>query len=489
MSTSWTRGAGSKAILCDSGEVNRMNILYYLSFAMITILFALSLFMLVGWRWLMKRIVKQMGKIIFTDSYQENIIEMIPGFRHMGIQNVLENSLRAEKGNVLYRPLGGSSKKWPHFDQITFIPAQTTPFPIDGEEEVDVTVTIGPKAKKPMKIKIPLMISGMAYGIALSEQVRLSLAEAAKNVGTAINSGEGGILPEELNTAGKYILQFSKTEWSKEEDILKRVDMIEIKLGQGAIFGMGKKIPPKDLTGRAREVMGLKENEEAVIFEHFFEDQTLENLKELVEELRVLTGGVPIGAKIGAGGKIEEDIDHLIEMGVDYIAIDGGQAAMHEAPPILYDDFGIPTLHAVVRAANHLEKRNMKGQISLIVSGGLLVPGHFLKVLALGADAVYLGSAMLFTVAHNQVLNAIPFEPPTQVVWNEGKFKEQFKIEDGVQAAEKFLTASTEEMKMALRAMGKRSLKELSKKDLVSYDDLTAQMIGIPFSFKPWEEK
>ena len=245
MSTSWTRGAGSKAILCDSGEVNRMNILYYLSFAMITILFALSLFMLVGWRWLMKRIVKQMGKIIFTDSYQENIIEMIPGFRHMGIQNVLENSLRAEKGDVLYRPLGGSSKKWPHFDQITFIPAQTTPFPIDGEEEVDVTVTIGPKAKKPMKIKIPLMISGMAYGIALSEQVRLSLAEAAKNVGTAINSGEGGILPEELNTAGKYILQFSKTEWSKEEDVLKRADMIEIKLGQGAIFGMGKKSSQK----------------------------------------------------------------------------------------------------------------------------------------------------------------------------------------------------------------------------------------------------
>ncbi|MEH6946917.1 FMN-binding glutamate synthase family protein [Bacillus sp. JJ634] len=465
-----------------------MNILYYLSFAMITILFALSLFMLVGWRWLMKRIVKQMGKIVFTDSYQENIIEMIPGFRHMGIQNVLENSLRAEKGDVLYRPIGGSSKKWPHFDQMTFIPAQTTPFPIDGEEEVDVTVTIGPKAKKPMNIKIPLMISGMAYGIALSEQVRLSLAEAAKNVGTAINSGEGGILPEELNTAGKYILQFSKTEWSKEEDVLKRADMIEIKLGQGAIFGMGKKIPPKDLTGRARKVMGLKENENAVIFEHFFEDQTLEDLKGLVEELRVLTDGVPMGVKIGASGKIEEDIDHLIEMGVDYIAIDGGQAAMHEAPPILYDDFGIPTLHAVVRAANHLEKRNMKGQISLIVSGGLLVPGHFLKVLALGADAVYLGSAMLFTVAHNQILNAVPFEPPTQVVWNEGKFKEQFKIKDGVQAAEKFLTASTEEMKMALRAMGKRSLKELSKKDLVSYDDLTAQMIGIPFSFKPWEE-
>lgn len=333
------------------------------------------------------------------------------------------------------------------------------------------------------------MISGMAYGIALSEQVRLSLAEAAKNVGTAINSGEGGILPEEVDTAGKYILQFSRTEWAKEEHVLLRADMIEIKLGQGAVFGMGKKITPKELTGRAREVMGLKENEDAVIGERFFEEQTIEDFKELVDQLRDLTGGVPIGVKIGASGKIEEDIDHIIEMGVDFIAIDGGQAAMHGAAPILYDDFGIPTLHGIIRAVSHLEKRNMKGKISLIVSGGLLVPGHFLKVLALGADAVYLGSAMLFTVSHNQILNAVPFEPPTQAVWNDGKYKDQFKIKEGAQAAEKFLTASTEEIKMALRAMGKRSLKELSKKDLVSYDELTAQIIGIPFSFEPWDAR
>ena len=463
------------------------NILSYLSFVMVAIIFVLFLFMLIGWRWIMKRLVKKMGKIILTDSYQENIMELMPGLRHMGVQNMLENSLRAETGDVLHRPLG-SSKKWPHLDPITFIPAQTTPFPIDGEEDVDVKVTIGPKAKKPMKIKIPLMITGMAYGIALSEQTRLSLAEAAKNVGTAINSGEGGVIPEELDKAGKYILQFSKTEWSKEEELIKRADMIEIKFGQGALSGMGGKISPKNLTGRAREVMGLKENEDGVIFEHFFENQTLKDIKNLVNELRSITGGVPIGVKMGAGGKIEDDIDHLIELGVDFITIDGGQAATHGAPPILSDDMGIPTLHAVVRAVNHLEKRKMKGQISLIVSGGLLVPGHFLKVLALGADAVYVGSAILFAVSHSQALNALPFEPPTQVVWNQGKFKDQFKIEDGVKAAEKFFTASIEEMKMALRAMGKRSLTELSKKDLVSYDELTAKMIGIPFSFEPWED-
>ncbi|MGG0237062.1 FMN-binding glutamate synthase family protein [Bacillus rhizoplanae] len=465
------------------------NIFIYIAFAMLSIIFVLLLFLFIGWRWIIELTVKKYGKIILTDSYQENIAELIPTLRHMGIQNILENSLRAETGSVLQRPLAGSSKKWPHLDPITFIPAQTTPFPIDGEEEVDLKITIGPKAKKPLEIQIPLMISGMGYGIGLSEQARLSLVEAAKNAGTAINSGEGGILPEELDTAGKYILQFSKTAWAKEKEVIKRADMIEIKLGQGALAGMGKKIEPKDLTGRAREVMGLKENDDAVIFEHFFENQTLRDIKELVEELRSLSGGVPIGVKIGAGGKIEEDIDHLIDQGVDFIAIDGGQAAMKEAPPILCDDFGIPTLHAVVRAVNHLEKRNKKGEISLIVSGGLLVPGHFLKVLALGADAVYLGSAMLFSLSHTQSFHALPFEPPTQAVWYNGKFKDQFNVEDGVKSAEKFLTASVEEIKMALRAMGKRSLKELSKKDLVSYDELTAKMVGIPFSFEAWEDK
>lgn len=464
------------------------NILLIATLAMIFILFIFLILMLIGWRWIMKRLVKQAGKIIMTDSYQENLIELIPGFKHMGIQNALENNLRAETGDVLHRPFG-SSKKWPHFDEITFIPAQTSPFPIDGDEDVDVKVTIGPKAKKPMKIKIPLMISGMAYGIALSEQVKIALATAAKNTGTAVNSGEGGILPEELESAGKYILQFSKTEWGKEEKTIKRADMIEIKLGQGAVMGMGGNISPENLTGRAREVMGLKENETAYIMEHFFDKQTLKDLKELVDELRSMTGGVPIGAKIGAGGKIEEDIDHLIEMGVDFIAVDGGQGASVGAPPLLSDDFGIPTLHALIRASNHLEKRKKKGEISLIVSGGLFTPGHFLKVLALGADAVYLGSVMLFTVSHKQTLNSLPFEPPTQSVWNEGKFKDTFKIEDGTKSAEKFLTASTEEIKMALRAMGKKTLKELSKKDLVSYDEMTAKMIGIPFSFEPWEDK
>jgi glutamate synthase domain-containing protein 2 len=463
-------------------------ILSYISFVILVILFIFFFTFIIGWRKIVKTVINKVSKILFTDSYQENLLELMPGLRHMGVQNALENMLRAESGDVLHRPLG-SSKNWPHLDEITFIPAQTGPFPVDGNTEVDVGVVIGPKARKPLKLKIPLMISGMAYGVALSEEVRMALTTAANQAGTAINSGEGGVLPEELTQADKFILQVSKTEWSKEAEKFKKAKMIEVKLGQGATMGMGTNVSPENLTGRARDIMGLEENEKAIIHEHFFEKQTKQDLKELIDDIRKNTKGIPVGVKMGAGGKLEEDIDNLLDMGVDFISIDGGQAATLGGPPILADDFGIPTLHAVVRAANHLEKRKMKKKVSLIISGGLFTPGHFLKVLALGADAVYVGSALLFTVAHNQTHHALPFEPPTQVVWNEGKFKNDFKGEKGADAAGKFLMASTEEMKEGIRAMGKTSLSEVSKQDLVSYDYLTSKIIGIPFSFQSLESK
>jgi glutamate synthase domain-containing protein 2 len=452
---------------------------------LIIVMLAILLFLLFGWRWLVKRMVKKIGDRIFTDSYQENLLELIPGFKHMGVQHALENNLRAETGDVLHRPLG-NSKVQPHMERIMFIPDQLKNFPTAADVEVEMKIIIGPSAKKPLELDIPLLIGGMAYGLALSEQTRLALAEAAKKAKTAMNSGEGVVLPEELALGGKLILQFSKTDWAKDETLYKQADMIEIKFGQGAMMGMGTKIQPENLTGKARELMGLEEDEVAQIYEHFFDQQTQEDLKGLVEELRLASGGVPIGAKIAAGGKLEEDIDVLLALGVDFIAIDGGQAATHGAPPILSESFGIPTLHAVIRASNYLKEKKMKDKVSLIVSGGLFTPGDFLKILALGADAVYLGTALLFSVAHSQTLKALPFEPPTQVVWHQGKFADQLDIKNGAETAANFIHSCVEEMKVGIRAMGKNKLDEVSKNDLVSYDEQIAKATGIPYSVKPW---
>lgn len=447
-----------------------------------------GLVLLFSWKKIIKRIVGTIGKRMLSEKYGQNVAELIPGLGRIGIQTLIENSLRAARSEVLHRPLG-SNKSFPSFEKIMFIPAQTSPFPIDKNVEVDISVTIGPMAKKPLKLDIPLMITGMGYGIGLSEKAKIALAKASAQVGTSINSGEGGFLQEERDAAKYYILQFGKTPWAKEDEELLQADAIEIKLGQGALAGMGSIIKPKELSGKARDVLRLEENEDAIIYETFFADQKLNDLKILVQELREKTAGVPIGAKMMAGGKLEEDLDRLISIGVDFITIDGAQAATHDAPPIIEDDFGIPTMHAVVRATKHLEKRKQKGKISLIVSGGFTTPGECLKALALGADAVALGTAILFAMSHDQSLKAVPWEPPTMVVWYDGKYADQFDIEKGAQAATNFLNSSTEEIKLAIRAMGKTALKDVTKADLVSYDEQVAKKIGIPFTIDSSSEE
>lgn len=437
-------------------------------------------------KWIINYLFTTAMKILLTDDYHENLFEMVPAAKRIGLIAMMENQLRAEIGTLLYRSMG-SSKKWPNFESIMFTAVQTTPFPIDKDEFVDLSRTIGPNAIKPMKIDIPILIGGMAYGLSLSKKAKLALAQAAAKAKTAINSGEGGILQEEQEAAHKYILQFSKTTWGKEEHLIKSVDMIEIKLGQGALGGMGDRIEAEKIPKEAKKSMNLEENEEAIIYEYFFDNQTLADLKELVTELRDTSGGIPIGAKIMASSLLEEDLDRLLELGVDVIVVEGGQGGTHGAPPILQDDFGIPTLHAIIRANKHLQKRNVKDQISLIAAGGLSVPGDFLKAIAFGADAIYIGTAILYSINHNQFLKPLPWEPASQTVWSTGSEKEAFDVENGAESGYRFLHSSAEEMRFALRAMGKKSLNELSSDDLVTYDETIAKMAGIAYSFQSKE--
>lgn len=454
----------------------------------IYILFVLTLLILILAR---KQIIKWLFvdfvKILFSDEYHENITEMLPAVKHIGLLNTIENQLRSEEGHVLHRPVA-SIKSWPNFEPISFIPVQTTPFPIERGEAIDLSTTIGQHAKKPLRVEFPILIGGMAYGLALSKEVKIALAKASARLRTAINSGEGGILPEERQAAYKYILQFSRTAWGKDEELLANCDMIEIKLGQGATAGVGDLILSSTIPDEAKKIMGLAKDEDAIIHDTFFENQTLADLKDLVSTLREVSKGVPIGIKIMAAGHLERDLERLIKIGVDVIVLDGAQGGTHGAPPILQDDFGIPTLHGLVRAAKYLQEKKVKERISLIVGGGLRVPGDFLKALALGADAVYVGSAILFAVNHNQLLKPLPFEAPSEMVYSEGRMTEDFDIEQGAKFGANYLQACKEEMEIALRAMGKRTLKELSPADLITYDETIARMANIAFSFESMKQ-
>lgn len=422
-----------------------------------------------------------MGRMM-TDPYSENVWEFVSAATRTGLQNIMETNLRAQKGKVIQRPLG-SPRKFPRLDKLMFRTAQLSALSENPTTPVDLAVVIGPRAQKPMEISMPILISGMAFGLALSEQAKVALARGASMADTATNTGEGPFLQSERNAAKKLIIQYTKYHWHKEEEILKQADAIEIHIGQGATAGLGHRVTKKKTLDVVRKKMPVAHRDALRSdsrFANIAEQPDL--LPQMVEHLREITGGVPIGAKIATGQSLEEDLQMLVDAGMDYIVLDGAEAATHGSPPITQDDFGIPTLHALCRAGKFFRKNKLKGKVTLIASGGLYSPGDFLKAIALGADAVNIGTMALFAMAHTQVLKSLPWEPPTQVVWADGKQAGKFNMKKGADSIYKYLNSASMEMADGIRALGKRSVHDVSVKDLCALDKETAEIAGVPFS-------
>lgn len=432
--------------------------------------------------WIKKGMRGLIGEIL-SDSYADNLWELISATRRPGPQVIVETNLRAHEGTVIERPLG-SPREWPDFKNLVFDFAQVVRKPTAHDAPVDMSVVIGPAAAKPMRIGNPIMISGMAYGIALSSGARIALARGAALADAASNVGEGPVLPLERHAARHLILQYNRGTWSKEPEILRHADMIEIYFGQGASGGVGTLIKEPDYDPELRKEMGLRPGQQAIKYSFHQELEQGRSLSDLVRYLRELTGGVPIGVKLAPGKHLEDDLRLCLDAGVDVIALDGAQAATKGSPPILQDDFGIPTIHALVRADEFLRASGQREQVSLVVGGGLYTPGDFLKAIALGADAVYIGSIALFALSHGQVFKSLPWEPPTQIVFHNGHQSDQFDIDEAADRLGKFLRSCAKEMAVGIRALGKTSLQELSKDDLMALDSVTAEVCKVALSYR-----
>lgn len=431
-------------------------------------------------KWLVGRVVQRLLK----DRYPENLWEMVTAMTRIKPRMIVENSLRAETGGVIERPFG-SPRKFLHFEGLVFSPAQLAVLPQPEYVPVDLRVTIGPKAAKPLTLDIPLLAGAMGYGIGVSEKVKIAFAIGTAAVGTCTNSGEGPLLPEERQRARYYMLQYSSGHWSKDPETLRQADAIEIHFGQGATAGAASFIPPPYIEGRASELLQVPDDEVLVIPSRHREIQRPEDLKPLVDHLRETTGGVPIGVKITPSGRLEEDLEVAISAGVDFISIDGGQAGTKGGAPILEDDFGLPTIFGLVRAVRYLRERGVKERISLLTGGGYTSPGECLKALALGADAVYMGTALLWAMTHDQVIKSLPWEPPTQLTFYAGSHRDEFDEEKAGENLANFFRSFTEEIKVAIRAMGKTSLGEVTAADLVALDEWTSKVTGIPLAHEP----
>lgn len=425
-------------------------------------------------RYVMNRVTDDVTTKLFSDNYVQNLAELLPSFKRFSVLNYVEMSLRAQSGKILKRPLG-TAKHFLGFENLMFAPRQMTRLSLPESTKIDMSVTLGPNAEKPLTISIPLMISGMAYGLALSEESRRALARAAKTLQTATCSGNGPFLPEEREEAGKYILQITHWPWGgRTSEQLAAADMLEVHVSQGATVGP-ERVEATAIEGRARVLAGLAPGQPAISLPAPPGIEKPGDWPAFMENLREKADGIPIALKLMATDRLEEDLSVAVDLGFDAVVIDSAEGASHAASPLKEDDFGIPSLNALIRARRYLGDR----PISLIVAGGYFTPGQCLKALTLGADAIYLGTVPLFALVHNQLAKATPFEPPTMMVYYDSPIKTQLNVVQAATSVANTLTSMVLEMEEAMRALGKASLKELNPHDLVALDSFTAEVTGV----------
>lgn len=389
-------------------------------------------------------------------------------------------SLRAEEGKVITRPLG-TPKHFLGYENLMFQPHQMTKFPLPVTAKLDMTVVIGPKAEKPLTIQIPLMIGAMAYGLALSDEAKIALAKAANILKTTTCSGEGPLLPEEEAIAEKYVLQISRWSWGERTDEqIAGASMLEVQMGQGADMGAAR-FEAVEMAGKAQVLGQIAPGESPASYPASPGVYTPDDWPGFMAKLRKRANGIPIALKLMATNHLEDDLAVALELGFDAVVLDGAQGGAHASTPIKQDDFGIPSLYALVRAKRYLQGRN----ITLIVAGGYFTPGQCLKALALGADAIYMATVPLFALAHNQGQKVLPFEPLTTLLYYPSPSKTKLSVDKAANYVANTLTSMSLEMEEAMLALGKASLKELSSDDLAALDPYTAKVTGINLAYRP----
>lgn len=405
--------------------------------------------------------------------------------KRLSLQNWFEANMRAETGQPLDRPYGAHRGIF-NFDNLQFKPVYLSRAPLNDAPpvdapDIDTEVILGPQALRPLRLKIPIVIGGMAYGSGYSLAAKVALAKGAALAGTAANSGNGPFLAEERLYAAKYVLQYTRGFWSKAEDILKQADMIEIALGHSARGSAPVRVNGKKITPEVAERYGTIPGLDVLMEARLPEVENMAQFKALIRRLKEVTDGVPVSVKFGASHYLEKELALFVEGGADVLAFDGTEGGTHGGMPLFMDEMGLPVLPALCRAARFIREQHLTNQVSLMIGGGLVTPGDFAKCLALGADAVLIGTITAMIQAHTQVTKAVPWEPPTGLLYNDAKEKTKYNPDLGAKHIHYFLHSCVAEMKLLARTLGKSSLRQLDCSDLMALDPLYAQIAGIEY--------
>ncbi|MCQ4637831.1 glutamate synthase-related protein [Anaerovorax odorimutans] len=370
----------------------------------------------------------------------------------------------------------GTKMSMPNWDDILLLGAQLNPPPLPEHAQVDTRTVIGKRAKKPMVLESPVYISHMSFG-ALSRETKIALSRGSAMAKTAMCSGEGGILPEEREAAYKYIFEYVPNKYSVTPENLKRADAIEIKIGQGTKPGMGGHLPGDKVTPEIAKIRNKPLGQDVISPSCFEEIKNKEDLRSLVQKLRLESEGRPIGIKIAAG-RIERDLEFCVFAEPDFITIDGRGGATGASPKLVRDATSVPTIYALHRARKYLDKAG--ADIDLVITGGLRVSSDFAKALAMGANAVAVASAALIAAACQQYRICGSGKCPVGVATQDPELRARFKEEAAAQRVANFLNCSLEELKTFARITGHERLQDLSKDDLCTISREISEFTDIP---------
>ena len=350
----------------------------------------------------------------------------------------------------------------PNWDEILILGNQLNPQPLESDIDVNTRTVIGKNAKRPLVIESPIYITHMSFG-ALSRETKIALAKGSAAVKTAQCSGEGGILPEEMENAYKYIFEYVPNKYSVNEDNLKNADAIEIKIGQSTKPGLGGQLQGEKVTEEIAKIRGKALGEDIHSPATIPEVKSKEDLKDLVDDLRSRSRGRPIGLKFAAG-RIEDDLDYVRYAEPDFITIDGRGGSTGASPKLIRDSTSVPTIYALSRARRYLDE--YESEIDLTITGGLRVSSDFAKALAMGANAVAVGTAAMIAAACQQYRICDSGDCPVGVATQDEDLRKRLKIETASKRVENYLNVSTEELKTFARITGHSDVHDLDVNDL-----------------------